>query len=61
MKKLVLVAATAVLAVVSAAAISTPASANAIVIRQTITNSGQGETGLTDGCHPGATGAITGA
>ena len=60
MKRLVLVAATAVLAVVSAAAISTPASANAIVMRQTITNSGQGETGLTDGCHPGATGAITG-
>jgi len=60
MKRLVLVAATAVLAAVSATAISTPASANAIVMRQTITNSGQGETGLTDGCHPGATGAITG-
>ena len=60
MKRLVLVAAAAVLAAVSAAAISTPASANAIVMRQTFTMSGQGETGLTDGCHPGATGAITG-
>jgi hypothetical protein len=60
MKRLVLVAAAAVLAAVSAAAISTPASANAIVMRQTFTMSGPGETGLTDGCHPGATGAITG-
>ena len=60
MKRLILVAATTVLAAVSAAAIATPASAKALVIRETITNSGPGESGLTDGCHPGATGAITG-
>ena len=60
MKRLMLAAATAVLAAVTTAAISAPASADAIVLRQTITNSGPGESGLTDGCHPGATGAITG-
>ena len=61
MKRLMLAAATAALAAVTTAAISAPASANAVVMRQTITNSGPGESGLTDGCHPGATGAITGS
>ena len=55
MKRLMLVAATAVLAAASAAAISAPASANAIVTRGTFTYT-QTDPGLTDDCHPGATG-----
>jgi len=54
-----LAAATAVLAAVTTAAISAPASADSIVTRQTITTVSS-DTGLTDGCHPGATGTIAG-
>jgi hypothetical protein len=50
-----LVAATAVLAAATAAAISTPASASAIVTRQTFTYSFS-DPPLADDCHPGATG-----
>ena len=36
------------------------ASAQAVVMRQTITSTSPPETGLTDGCHPGTTGTISG-
>ena len=54
-----LVAATAVLAAASAAAISTPASASAIVTRGTFTYTFT-DPGLADDCHPGATGTAAG-
>jgi len=59
MKRLMLVAATAVLAAASAAAISAPASASAIVIRGTFTYTFT-DPGLADSCHPGATGTAAG-
>ena len=37
------------------------ASARAVVMRQTITSTSPPETGLTDGCHPGTTGTLSGA
>ena len=43
----------------AAAVISAPASA-AVVTRQTITTVSPPVTGLTDGCHPGATGTLAG-
>src|SRR5215471_9346041 len=60
MKRLMLLVASAVLAAASAATIAAPASADAVVTRQTVTTVSPPMTGLTDGCHPGATGTITG-
>ena len=55
----VVAGAAAVLLGPAAAVISAPASADAVVTRQTITTVSS-DTGLTDGCHPGATGTIAG-
>jgi len=46
-------------ALLMAGATSAPASADAVVTRGTITTVSS-DTGLTDGCHPGATGTIAG-
>src|SRR5215469_460386 len=59
MKGFVMAAATALLAAVSTAAISTPALGDAVVTRQT-SSTPFSDTGLTDGCHPGATGTLAG-
>ena len=59
MKRLLLAAATVLLAAVSTAATSTPALADAAVTHQTISTPFS-DTGLTDGCHPGATGTLAG-
>jgi hypothetical protein len=59
MKGLVTATATALLAAASTAAISTPALADTVVTRQTISTPFSA-TGLTDGCHPGPTGTIAG-
>jgi ABC-type transport system substrate-binding protein len=60
MKKIALLrGVAAVLAVALGTAIAAPASAAAIVTRQTITIP-TFQDGLTDGCHPGLTGTLTG-
>jgi len=59
MKSFMLLTVLAVASMTAAAATAAPASAQALVVRGAITNAGS-DTGLTDGCHPGATGAIRG-
>ena len=61
LRRLALVAIAALAAAACGAmTLAAGASAQALVMRQTITSPGPTETGLTDGCHPGTTGTISG-
>jgi hypothetical protein len=60
MRRLTLLAVAALVTMAVVAGTPTGASADAVVTRQTMTSPIPPETGLTDGCHPGLTGTLTG-